>query len=149
MEVRIDGSRSTSDNWVRATLAPDADLPKLTNEEQSTASKLGLAEGDYARSQYAIHLTDVELRDKAVILAKFVEGWLDEHHISASVNSIWLKTLEGKYRLELVSDAKSSLIFINEALVDKMLEEGSTRAKTSLANILEMNLLPMQMARVS
>jgi hypothetical protein len=149
MEVRVDGSRSTSENWLRASVATDPELPKLTPEERLIAEKLGIAAEEYARSKYAIELTDVELRDKAVIVGEFVQAWLDVHQLPASVESVWLKTFEGKYRLELSFGAKHNLIFVDESLIDQMLEEGSSRAKNGLEHLLQMNLLPAQAARAS
>jgi hypothetical protein len=149
MEVRVDGSRSSSDNWLRASLAPSQELPKLTREEELVAKKLGIEAESYARERFAQELTEVELRDRAGRLGEIVQAWLDAHRLAASVASIWLKTFEGKYRLDLLQNGKSNLIFVDESLVDEIFEQGSERARSSLESILEMNLLPTQGLRAS
>jgi hypothetical protein len=149
VEVRIDGSRSSSENWLRASLAPISDLPKLTPEEEQVAEKLGIALESYARERYAQELTDSELRDKAVRLGSLVQAWLDENKAAATVESVWLKTFEAKYRLDIWRDGKPNLIFVDESLIDEVFEQGSTPAKNCLEQILAINLLPQQAVRAS
>jgi hypothetical protein len=149
MEVRIDGSRSSSENWLRASLAPISELPKLTSEEEQVAQKLGIAPEPYARERYAQELTDSDLRDRAVKFGNLVQAWLDDRQLTATVESVWLKTFEGKYRVELSVGGKFNLVFVDESLIDEIFEQGSIHARSCLAHILEANLFPAQAVRAS
>ena len=70
-------------------------------------------------------------------------------HVQGSVSFVWLKTFEGKYRVDVESGGKHSLIFVDESLVDEMFENGSAQAERGLQHILELNLLPAEAVRAS
>jgi hypothetical protein len=149
MEVRVDGSRSSSENWLRASLAPSQELPKMSADEEEVARKLGISLESYARSRYAGELTAVELRQKAESLGRFVEKWLAAQHVPGSVDFVWLKTFEGKYRIDVELNGKHKLIFIGEALVEDVFEKGSDKTEKELQHIMELNILPAEAVRAS
>ena len=121
----------------------------LSQDEQTVAKRMGLSAEDYARSRYAIDLTDFELRDKAQKLVGFVDAWLGSRRILATVESVWLKTFEGKYKIDLLSEGRRTQVTLDESLIDEILERGSPNARRRLENLLEINLLPESMARAS
>ncbi len=49
MEIRIDGNRSSSENWISAQSASVAELPHLTPEQQKFAAKFGMSSDAFAR----------------------------------------------------------------------------------------------------
>ena len=149
MEVRIDGSRSSSENWLRASLVSSQELPNISADEQKIAKKLGISAESYARSRYAGELSAGELQQKAEKLGRFVQQWLAARHVAGSVDFVWLKTFEGKYRIDVDLNGKNVLIFTEEALVDEVLERGSHKAERELQHVLELNLLPEEAARAS
>jgi hypothetical protein len=149
MEVRVDGSRSSSENCLRASLAPISELPRLTPEEEEVAQRLGIQSEPYARERYAQELTDADLRDRALKLGNLVQAWLNQNQVIGTVDSVWLKTFEGKYRIELSLGGKPNLIVVDESLIDELFEQGSTNARICLEHILEVNLLPVQAVRAS
>lgn len=141
MEIRIDGSRATSDNWLFAHQLPSTDLPVLTEAELRVAQHLGIAAEEYARSRYAADLTDAELGKRAEALAKWVDRWLSRFAPKWSVQQVFFKTIEGKLRLT-VTDAggERQLVFVSEDLVDDLLDCGSAQASEALARLLRANL---------
>jgi hypothetical protein len=46
MEIRVDGSRSSSENWMRAETAPLQELPELSAEQRAAAASLGVRDED-------------------------------------------------------------------------------------------------------
>ncbi len=149
MEVRIDGSRSSSENWLRASLASSRELPSISADEQEIAKKLGISAESYARSRYAGELSAGELQQKAEKLGLFVQQWLAARQVAGLVDFVWLKTFEGKYRIDVDLNGKKVLIFTEESLVDEVLERGSHQAERELQHVLELNLLPEEAARAS
>ena len=149
MEVRVDGSRSSSENWLRASLISSRELPKLGADEEEVARKLGISVESYARSRYAGDLTTLELEQRAEKLGRVIQAWLVARQIQGSVDFVWLKTFEGKYRIDVEVKGKHTLIFIDESLVDEMFESGSVQAERGFQHILELNLLPAEAVRAS
>ena len=141
MEIRIDGSRATSENWLFAHQLPSSDLPVLSDAELRTAERLGIAAEDYARSRYAADLTDAELGKRAEALAKWVGRWLARFAPQWTVQEVFFKTIEGKLRLTVTGDGGArQLVFVSENLVDDLLDCGSAQASDALARLLRANL---------
>ncbi len=129
MEIRIDGFRSSSDNWTRAQFASLDDLPRLSPEEQEVAEKLGLSAEAYARSRYASDLTLPELRERTQRVADLIVHWLAGRDIAAEVESVSLRTFEGKFKARVNRDRSTTVIDIDEDLVDDLLGRGLPSAE--------------------
>jgi len=51
--VFVHAATSTAEEWKRALEAPEADLPKLTEEQKDSAKRFGISEEEYARGVLA------------------------------------------------------------------------------------------------
>ena len=149
MQIRIDGSRSSSDNWLIALLAPTSELPRLSPEEERAAEKMRMSTEDYARSRYAMELSAGDLEQRAGKLGTYIQGWLAANGVDGTVERVWLKTLEGKYRIEIDSTGRRSSIIADEDLIDDLFERGSSTAQRELGRLLMVNLLPFEAAQAS
>ena len=149
MEIRVDGNRSTNESWLEAHRIPAQSLPVLSEEEQIVAHKLAIPAEEYSRSKYAAELTRRELEVRACRVGQLVEGWLREHGIPGEVKSVWLKTFEGKFRVDVQARATLQSVFVKEELIDDVLDSGSKEAHRSLLRLLSSNFLVQETARAS
>ena len=149
MEIRIDGSRSTSENWLFAHTVPSSKLPPITPEEQSVAEKLGISAEEYLRSRYAGDLTRDQLKKRAETVGGLVERWMSHRGVSGRVVAVWLKTFEGKFRIEIDGSEGSQLIFISEDLINDLLDAGSRGAQEDLDRLLAANFGLAEPAKAS
>jgi hypothetical protein len=81
-----------------------------------------MKESDYARQLLAINLGRKDLEKKAERAARLIERLASEKVRDVSVKAVWLKTFDGKYRFELESKGRQSLLFVTEDVVDDVLE---------------------------
>jgi hypothetical protein len=139
MEIRVDGYRSTGEDWLLAQRISMSELPAITDEEAQVAGKLGISPEDYRRSKYAADLSRSALEQRASVVGRIVSDWLQEHHRPGKVVAVWLKTLEGKFRVEVADRTGSQLIFVQEELIDDLLECGSLEARDDLDRLLAAN----------
>jgi hypothetical protein len=147
MEVRVDGNRSTNDSWLEAHRIPAQALPAITEDEQRVAEKLSISSEEYSRSKYAAELTKTQLQQRALKVGQLIENWLRKHDESAVVKAVWLKTFEGKYRVDVETYGAVQNVFVREELIDDVLDSGSHEAKLSLDRLLSLNLLAQEAAR--
>jgi hypothetical protein len=139
MEIRVDGSRSTNENWLTAHRIPSSELPPITPEEEQVAEKLGISAEEYLRSRVAGDLSRGELEKRAEVVGNLVGRWLSQRGLSGTVVSVWFKTLEGKFRVEIAGPDGIQLLFLKEDLVSDLLDGGSREAQESLDRVLTAN----------
>ena len=149
MEVRIDGNRSTSESWLEAHRIPLQELPAITDDEQRVAEKLAISSEEYRRSKYAADLTKQQLQLRAFKVGQFVESWLRNHQLLAEVKSVWLKTFDGKFRIDVEINTMQQSVFIAEDLMNDILDSGSSEAQRSLDRLLAANFGILEGARAS
>jgi hypothetical protein len=149
MEVRVDGNRSSSESWLESHRIPVQELPGISEEEQRVAEKLAISAEDYRRSKYAAELTKKQLDLRAVKVGQLVESWLRNHHVKAAIKAVWLKTFEGKYRIDVDVDGVVQLVVITEDLMDEILDTGSQEAQRSFDRALTANFGLREVAQAS
>jgi|SRR5579885_3533557 len=149
MDIRIDGSRSSSENWMRAQTAPAQELPVLTEEQKLAANRLGLSSEAYARSFYAGELERKNLEGKAERAAQLIEKLAARKFPGLKIIRVWLKTFDGKFRFDVSLNGSDALIFAAEDLIDELLEQGSKTAEEQIERIIELSLPASWRARAS
>jgi hypothetical protein len=149
MDIRVDGYRSSNEDWIKAHQVPADALPPITEEESLVAGKLGISAEGYQRSKYAGDLSRPALEQRADVVGEIVAEWLRERRVSGEVVGVWLRTFEGKYRVEVKLHDGSKLIFIREELVDDLLEGGSEAALDNLNRLLAANFSRLSEQRAS
>jgi hypothetical protein len=149
MDIRVDGNRSTSESWLESHRISLQELPSITEDEQRVAEKLAISFDDYRRSKYAADLTKKQLEMRALRVGQLVEGWLRKHNFSAETNGVWLKTLDGKYRIDVDIDGSAQSVFIAEEVMDEILDSGSQEAQQSFDRILTANFGVREIAQAS
>jgi hypothetical protein len=149
MQVFVEGSRSTSDDWLSAQQLPASELPSLSAEQKSVAEKLGVSPEDYARSAKAGEMTRHELHAKTETFGSVLERKIRDRVPNASVESVALLTFEGKFRVVAVVGGKHVRLQIDEELVDDLLQSGSPELETRLDRIIDLNLPNSAAARAS
>jgi hypothetical protein len=149
MEIRVDGYRSTNENWLTAHRIPSSELPPITPEEEQVAEKLRISPEEYLRSRYAGDLSRGDLEKRAEVVGNLVAQWLSRHGLSGTVVSVWLKTYEGKFRLEIAGPEGIQMLFLKEDLIDDLLDSGSREAQESLDRLLTANFGRAEVTQVS
>ncbi len=149
LDIQIDGNRSTSESWQAAQLISLQALPPITPEEEQVARKLAISFEGYQRSKYAAELTKHQLEARALQVGRLVERWLNSHNLTARVEGVWLKTFDGKFQLEIRNGSLTKLIFIQEDLIDDLLDSGSNEAEQRLARLLTSNFADQENAKAS
>src|SRR5277367_2608607 len=147
MEIRVDGNRSSGENWMRAQTAPIQQLPPLSPEQKTAAARLGLKDEDYARSVFAVDLERKDLEQRAEQAAHVIERLAPRELSSFRVSGVWLKTFDGKYRFDVESNGRQCLIFVSEDLINDLLEAGSKLAEENIARIISYSLPASWMAQ--
>ncbi len=149
MEIQIDGNRSSSESWLESHRMPLQDLPAISEDEQRVAEKLAISSEDYRRSKYASELTKRQLELRAVKVGQLVEGWLRSHQFKAETRAVWLKTFDGKYRIDVDVDGAAHLVLIAEDLMDDILDSGSQEAQQRFDRVLTANFGMREVAQAS
>jgi hypothetical protein len=134
---------------MRAQTAPVHDLPLLNEEERSVAAKLGFNSEDYARSILAGNLERKDLERKAEQAAQVIERLASRDVPGLRVRSVWLKTLDGKFRFDIDFNGSSSVVFVSEDAMNDLLESGSRAAEENISRILDYGLPANWKARAS
>ncbi len=149
MEIRIDGNRSSSENWLESHRIPVQELPAISEDEQRVAEKLAISAEDYRRSKYASELTKKQLELRAMKVGQLVGSWLRSHHVKAEIKAVWLKTFDGKYRIDVDVDGVAQSVIITEDLMDDILDAGSQEAQRSFDRVLTSNFGLHEVAQAS
>lgn len=140
MQVFIEGSRSSSREWMLAQSMPAEELAPLSPEQKKVAQQLGIPEEAAARSMKARELSLPELAYKAETTGRFVETVLREQDAKALVEEITLATLHGRLELRAQVQGRRVYLSISEDLVDEMLQTGSEESEHKLRKIVHLNL---------
>lgn len=149
MDIRIDGNRSSSESWLESHRIPLEELPGISEDEQRVAERLAISHEDYRRSKYASELTKKQLELRAMKVCQLVESWLRSHHVRAEIKAVWLKTFDGKYRIDVDVDGGTQLVVITEDLMDDILDAGSQEAQRSFDRVLTANFGLREVAQAS
>jgi hypothetical protein len=149
MQISIEGSRSSSDDWFRAQQLPASDLPQLSDEEKCAAEKLGISAEDYARSAKAGELSRRELAAKTETFGRLLETKMRQSFPGSSVESIVRKTFDGRFLVTAVVNGREVRLRIDEEMIDDLLQSGSPEAERRLDKILELSLPNAEAARAS
>src|SRR5258708_2643565 len=145
----VGGYRSTNEDWLAAHRIPSSYLHPITAEEKQVAERLGISAEEYLRSRYAGDLSRRDLEKRAEVVGGLIERWLSRHGLTGTVESVWLKTLEGKYRVEVAGPEGIKLVFLKEDLIDDLLDSGSRAAEESLDRLLTANFGLAEAAQAS
>jgi hypothetical protein len=149
MQISIDGTRSTNESWLLAHRVSAAELPELNDDEQKVAAALAMSPEGYRRSKYAADLTKKQLEGRALRVGQVVEDWLRNHELQAAVRGVWLKTFDGKFRVDVQEGDTVHFIFLSEELIDDLFDSGSKEAFVSFERLLSINFLPLHTAKAS
>ncbi len=149
MEIQVDGNRSSSESWLESHRIPVQELPVLSDEEQRVAEKLAISAEDYRRSKYAAELTKKQLELRAMKVGRLVEEWLRSRQVKAEIKTVWLKTFDGKYRIDADVEGVGQSVMITEDLVDDLLDAGSQEAQRSFDRVLTANFGLREVAQAS
>lgn len=139
VQILVDGSRSSTESWVQAYRMPVEELPSISQDEQSVAGKLAIPPDDYRRSKYAADLTKQQLELRASKVGQLVQNWLRLHGIKAETTAVWLKTFEGRYRVEVRIGDQVHSFFLAEETMDDLLDAGSQEAQQKFEVVLRTN----------
>jgi len=149
MDIRIDGNRSTAENWMLAQNASKELLPALSEAQKTVADELRTSHEAYARSVYAVDLSRNDLVAKAERAGRAIERIAQRKVPGIAVDSVWLKTFAGKFRFDLNLDRNHTAMWVNEDVIDELLESGSRTAEEQLARVVEYSLPTDWIAKAS
>ena len=140
MQVFIEGSRSSSHDWLCAQRVPVDELPALSPEQRKVAQQLGISAEAVARSVNARELSLPELARKAEAIGSFVESVLLEKDPEASVEEVTLSTLHGRVEMKAQVQGGCMYLSISEDLVDEMFQAGFDESERKIRRIIGLNL---------
>jgi hypothetical protein len=112
----------------------------MSPQQKEAAASLGVSEESYARSFYAGELERGTLAGKAEKAARVVERLAQHNAPGLKIESVWLKTFDGKFRFDAAWNGASFLIFLKEEVVDDLLESGSRLAEEQILRAIEYSL---------
>ena len=139
MDIRVDGNRSSSENWAYSRSVSPRELPPLSSEEKRFAVQLGLSLEDFARNQLAADLTRKDLATRAEMVGRLVDAWFKEYGVSGHVSEVSLRTFEGKVRVNVEISGRVSFCVIEEDVITSLFESGSKQAEMQLKRLLNAN----------
>jgi hypothetical protein len=150
MEVWVDGPRATDRSRQIAEQIPLPELPPLTEQEREDARRSCWSEEQYARTKFAGEIGAEEWAERVQALGILIESLLREHDPSASLKSLLLETLRGRYRATAQVGDREFRFVVREEVVDDLLEAGKAEALDSMRRIVSVAMLPYaSQARVS
>ena len=137
MEIAVDGWRSgTADRDAVRNLSAEQ-LPRLSEEQRAVAKKLGIPEQDYARSVVAGERSREALLAKTERLARLLEQRIAALGIDGRINRVTLRTIQGRFDVEVQVNGRVLPLRIEETLVDDYFDNGSADSEQRLAHILD------------
>ncbi len=145
MEVFVRGSRSSTQDWLRAQQIPANELPPLSEEQKTEARLTHRSEVDFARSAYAGHLTQEELLQKMLRFGKWLNARIEERNPGTSIDSIDLDTWSEKLRVRGQAGEEQFSFDLDEAVVERFLLTGSADLENSILRVFEI-FAPLQRA---
>jgi hypothetical protein len=149
MDVRIDGDRSSAENWTRAQMVPSDQLPALSEAQRTVAAKLHLSAESYARSVYAGELERRELEKRAEAAGRLIESLAVRRVPGARLERVWWKTFDGKLRFDLSLRGSEASIVVAEPLIEGLLDGSVPEAEEQLARLVARTLPANWLAQVS
>jgi hypothetical protein len=149
MEVFVRGSRSSSQDWLRAQQIPANELPPLSEEQKTEARLTHRSEEDYARSAYAGQLSQQRLLQATLRFGRWLNARVEERNSDSHVEAIELDTWGGKLQVKVLTGGEVVNFEMDEDLVEQFLITGSAELEKSIFRLLEINLPQQRVARAS
>jgi hypothetical protein len=140
MQIAVDGTRGSASAQDAVRRIPKEELPPLTEAQKKVARQLGASEERYARMLLEGERAHDELLVKTELFAKLVEKKLREIDSTAKIQNVLLRTLDGKFEVELDVNGRIVPLRIREDLIDDLFEAGSPDTEERLARILRTTL---------
>lgn len=140
MQIAVDGPRGSASAQDAVRRIPKEELPPLTDAQKIVARQLGASEEDYARMILEGERAHDELLVKTELFARLLEKKLREIGSSAKIENVLLRTLDGKFEIEIDVNGRTIPLRIREDLIDDLFEAGSPDAEERLARILRTTL---------
>lgn len=140
MQIAVDGPRGSASAQDAVRRIPKEQLPPLTDAQKTVAHQLGASEEDYARMILEGERAHDELLVKTELFARLLEKKLHEIGSKAKIQNVLLRTLDGKFEVEMDVNGRTIPLRIREELIDDLFEAGSPDAEERLARILQTTL---------
>jgi hypothetical protein len=137
MEIAVDGWRSGDADRDAVRNLSAEQLPRLSEEQRAVAKKLGIPEQDYARSVGAGERGREALLAKTERLARLLEQRIAALGIDGRINRVTLRTIQGRFDVEVQVNGRVLPLRIEETLVDDYFDNGSADSEQRLAHILD------------
>jgi len=137
MEIAVDGWRSGAADRDAVRNLSAEQLPRLSEEQRAVAKKLGIPEQDYARSVVAGERSREALLAKTERLARLLEQRIATLGIDGRINRVTLRTIQGRFDVEVQVNGRVLPLRIEETLVDDYFDNGSADSEQRLAHILD------------
>ncbi len=142
MEVVVEGSRSSSQNWLLAQNMALEELPRLSPEQKTLAGRQGIPEEAFARSAKAKELSLPELVAKSETVGRLLETLAREKFSSVHVTEVALITFYGRFEVRLEVDGTPLRLSVDEDLVDSLLQTGSEESERRFRRVVDLHLPP-------
>ena len=137
MEISVDGFRGDSGSREAVRSIPASELPHLNDAQRDVARKLGSSEEEYARMLLAGEKNQEKLLRKTERVARLLRQMLQRISSMAEVKSVALRVFQERFDIEIASGNEEIGLSIDERLIDRYFDEGSSDAETSLHKVLE------------
>lgn len=139
-QIGIDGTRTGSAEWSSVRKMPIEELPPLSDAQRTRARQLGLSEEAYTRKTLAEELTTKRLLAKIEMFARLLNQKVTALNPKATVSDVVLRTLQGKFDVDVRVNGSIIPLTINEDVVDDLFESGSAEAEARLQRILGLTI---------
>lgn len=140
MQIAVDGSRGSASAQEAVQQIPKEQLPPLTEAQKQVARQLGASEEAYARMILEGERAQGELLVKTEMFARLLSKKLGELKSKANIENVVLRTLDGKFEVDVRVNGRVVPLRIREDLVDDLFEAGSPDAEERLSRILRTTL---------
>jgi hypothetical protein len=140
MQIAVDGPRGSASAQDAVRRIPKEGLPQLTEAQKRVARQLGASEEAYARMILEGERAHDELLVKTEMFARLLQKKLRETGSKAEIENVLLRTLDGKFEVEIDVNGRVVPLRIREDLIDDLFEAGSPDAEERLARILRTTL---------
>jgi hypothetical protein len=137
ISVRGGGPISAAE-WDAIQALPVEELPALTPGQQQVASKMRIAEADYARRILRSKRGTENSLEKATRFARFLNEAVKRRMASASLVCVALDTIQEKFEVEAQVNGRPLRFRITEKLVDDLFEGGSEIAERRINRVLDL-----------
>jgi hypothetical protein len=149
MEVFVRGSRSSTQDWLRAQQIPANELPSLDEEQKAEARLTHRSEEDYARSVYAGQLSQQSMLQKLLRFGHWLAAKIEERSPESGIDSIELNTWSGKLQIQGMTGGEPFLFDLDEEMVERFLTTGAGELESSILRVLDIFLPQRKVARAS